>query len=168
MSVEPSTILLVEDNPDHAELVIRIMEDAPVRNRMVLVDDGQAALDYLFGRGDYGDRLRYPLPQLILLDLHLPKVDGLEVLRIVKEDCGLRTLPIVILSTSDSERDIEKAYLFHANSYLTKLSNIKDFSQLLSDAGLYWLALNRRPKCPDDPAARLTAPPMPAVALPSC
>lgn len=142
---EPLTILLVEDNPDHAELVIRNMEDFKVANRIVHVDDGEAALNYLYGKDEYADRKRFPLPHLMLLDLRLPKVDGLQVLKEVKGSETLRALPVVVLTTSDAERDLAMAYEFHANSYLTKPVDFNDFSKLLGDLGFYWLAWNKRP-----------------------
>ncbi len=141
----PLTVLLVEDNRDHAELIIRNMEEFQVANRIIHVEDGQAALDYLQGRGTYADRKKFPMPHLILLDLRLPKVDGLEVLREVKGDEALRSLPVVILTTSDAERDMTMAYECHANSYVTKPVNFGDFSRLLKDLGFYWLAWNRHP-----------------------
>ena len=145
MNGEPLTILLVEDNPDHAELVMRNMEDFQVANSIIHLEDGEAALDYLYGRGMYSDRKRFPLPHLMLLDLRLPKIDGLEVLREVKRDETLRPLPVVILTTSDAERDMAMAYEYHANSYVTKPVNFADFSALLKDLGFYWLAWNKRP-----------------------
>ena len=145
MTGEPLTILLVEDNHDHAELVVRNMEDFRVANRIVHVEDGEAALDYLHGRGTYTDRKRFPLPHLMLLDLRLPKVDGLQVLKEVKTSETLRALPVVILTTSDAERDLAMAHEYHANSYLTKPVDFNDFSSLLGDLGFYWLAWNKRP-----------------------
>ena len=139
------TILLVEDNLDHAELVIRNMEDFKVANRIVHVEDGEAALDYLYGKGEYADRTRFPLPHLMLLDLRLPKVDGLQVLKEVKCSETLRALPVVILTTSDAERDLAMAHEYHANSYLTKPVDFTDFRNLLGDLGFYWLAWNKRP-----------------------
>lgn len=139
------TILLIEDNPDHAELVMRTMEDCSVLNRIVHLEDGEAALDYLYGRGMYSDRRSYPLPHLMLLDLRLPKVSGLEVLKQVKEDSELRALPVVILTTSDADRDLASAYEYHANSYLTKPVDFEDFSRMLKDLGFFWLAWNKRP-----------------------
>lgn len=139
------TILLIEDNPDHAELVLRTMEDCSVLNRIVHLEDGEAALDYLYGRGMYSDRRSYPLPHLMLLDLRLPKVSGLEVLKQVKEDSELRALPVVILTTSDADRDLASAYEYHANSYLTKPVDFEDFSRMLKDLGFFWLAWNKRP-----------------------
>lgn len=145
MTGEPLTILLVEDNPDHAELVMRNMEDFKVANRIVHVEDGEAALDYVYGNGEYADRKLFPLPHLMLLDLRLPKVDGLQVLKEVKCSEILRALPVVVLTTSDAERDLAMAYEYHANSYLTKPVDFNDFSRLLGDLGFYWLAWNKRP-----------------------
>ena len=145
MNGEPLTILLVEDNRDHAELVMRNMEDFQVANRIIHVEDGEVALNYLHGRGIYADRTRFPLPHLMLLDLRLPKVDGLDVLKEVKIDDTLRSLPVVVLTTSDAERDMARASEYHANSYVTKPVNFDDFSKLLKDLGFYWLAWNKRP-----------------------
>jgi len=145
MNGEPLTVLLVEDNPDHAELVMRNMENFQVANSIIHVEDGEAALDYLYGMGKYADREQFPMPHLMLLDLRLPKVDGLEVLKEVKNSPGLKALPVVILTTSDAERDMAIAYECHANSYVTKPVSFDDFSRLLRDLGFYWLAWNKRP-----------------------
>lgn len=145
MNGEPLTILLVEDNLDHAELVIRNLEDFKVANRVSHVEDGEAALDYLHGKGEYADRKRFPMPHLMLLDLRLPKVDGLQVLKEIKSNEKLLALPVVVLTTSDAERDMAIAYEYHANSYLTKPVDFNDFSQMLGDLGFYWLAWNKRP-----------------------
>ncbi len=145
MNGEPLTILLVEDNPDHAELVMRNMEDFQVANVITHVEEGEAALDYLYGRGKYADRKQFPMPHLMLLDLRLPKVDGLEVLKEVKGNPDLKALPVVILTTSDAERDSAMAYEYHANSYVTKPVSFDEFSKLLRDLGFYWLAWNKRP-----------------------
>jgi len=145
MKGEPLTILLVEDNADHAELVRRNLEDAVVVNRFQHVEDGEAALDYLYGRGAYTDHQRYPRPHLILLDLRLPRIDGLEVLKQIKHDPNLHTIPVVILTTSDAERDMALAYEHNANSYLTKPVDFGRFSVLLKDLGFYWLAWNQHP-----------------------
>lgn len=145
MNGEPLTILLVEDNLDHAELVMRNLEDFQVANRVIHVEDGEEALDYLYGRGRYADRQQYPMPHLMLLDLRMPKVDGLEVLKTVKTDEALRPLPVVILTTSDADRDMAMAYEHHANSYVTKPVIFDEFSRLLKDLGFYWLAWNKRP-----------------------
>lgn len=145
MQGEPLVILLVEDNPDHAELVMRNMGDFQVANTIIHVEDGEAALDYLHGRGIYADRKVFPMPNLMLLDLRLPRIDGLEVLKEVKSNKALRPLPVVILTTSDAEQDMARANEYHANSYVTKPVNFNEFSKLLKDLGFYWLAWNKRP-----------------------
>lgn len=145
MNGEPLTILLVEDNLDHAELVMRNFDDFQVANTIIHVEDGEAALNYLYGLSEYSDRKRYPLPHLMLLDLRLPKVDGLEVLKEVKNSTALRAMAVVILTTSDAERDVAMAYEYHANSYVTKPVNFGEFSRLLKDLGFYWLAWNKQP-----------------------
>jgi len=142
---EALTILLVEDNIDHAELVIRNMENFKVANTIRHVEDGEAALDYLHGRGKYADRKQFPMPHLMLLDLRLPKVDGLDVLKEVKCDDFLRALPVVILTTSDAERDLVMAHEYHANSYVTKPVDFIKFSDLMKDLGFYWLLWNKQP-----------------------
>jgi CheY-like chemotaxis protein len=145
MNGEPLTILLVEDNPDHAVLVQRNLEEFQVANKIFHVEDGEAALDYVFGRGAYADQKKYPRPDLILLDLRLPRIDGLEVLKEIKSDNELHIIPVVILTTSDGERDMAMAYEYHANSYVTKPVDFDRFAQLLKDIGFYWLAWNKRP-----------------------
>ena len=144
MEGEPLTILLVEDNSAHAELVMRNFEDHLVANKIVWVEDGAAALDYLFGRGQYADTDKYPLPQLILLDLRLPKIDGIEVLKQAKAEEKLRNIPIVVLTTSQAETDIAKAYSNHANSYLVKPVDFNNFTKLMKDLGFYWLCWNHK------------------------
>ena len=145
MNGDPLTILLVEDNPDHAELVKRNLEEFQVANQISQVEDGEAALDYMKGRGRYSNRSKYPLPDLILLDLRLPRIDGLEVLREIKSDTTMHMIPVVILTTSDGERDVAMAYEYHANSYVTKPVDFDNFAMLLKDLGFYWLAWNKRP-----------------------
>jgi FOG: CheY-like receiver len=141
----PMTILLVEDNPDHAELVKRNLEDFQVANHIYHVEDGEAALDYVYRRGTYSDHKKFPRPDLILLDLRLPRIDGLEVLKQIKRDLTLQAIPVVVLTTSDAEKDLAQAYEYHANSYVTKPVNFENFSRLLRDLGYYWLAWNKRP-----------------------
>lgn len=142
---EPLQILLVEDNPDHAELVLRGLINHRVANKVHHVVDGEAALDYLHHRGQYSNSERYPSPHLILLDLRLPKIDGLHVLKQLKEQDKLRRIPVVVLSTSEAEQDVAKAYDYHANSYLVKPVNFIDFTRLMDDLGFYWLAWNTKP-----------------------
>jgi CheY-like chemotaxis protein len=145
LSGEPLHILLVEDNEAHAELVIRGMRDQQVANRIHHVPDGEKALDYLFGRGAYADPTLNPRPNLVLLDLRLPRVDGLEVLKIIKSTPELLRIPVVVLTSSDAENDIAKSYDYHANSYVVKPLDFKTFTKLMRDLGFYWLGWNAKP-----------------------
>ena len=142
---EPVTVLLVEDNPAHAELVIRSFEDHRIANRIHHVSDGEEALDYLLRRGAYADPAKSPTPHMVLLDLRLPKIDGLEVLKEIKSVKELEKIPTVIFTTSSAEVDVAKAYGYHANSYLVKPVNFEKFNQLMDDIGFYWLAWNHHP-----------------------
>ena len=142
---EPLHILLVEDNEAHAELVIRAMRDSQVANTIHHVADGEQALDYLFKRGAYADPIRNPRPNLILLDLRLPRVDGLEVLRTIKTTPALLRIPVVVLTSSDAESDIARSYDYHANSYVVKPLDFRTFTQLMKDLGFYWLGWNAKP-----------------------
>ena len=142
---EPLLVMFVEDNLDHAELVVRNLSDHRVANRIVHISDGQSALDYLFRRGLYADPEVSPRPHLILLDLRLPRVDGLEVLKIIKESETVQTIPVVVLTSSEAERDVARAYAHHANSYLVKPVGFDEFHRLMQDLGFYWLAWNKRP-----------------------
>ena len=145
MNGKPVTILLVEDDPAHAEIVRRNLESFRVANHIIHVEDGQAALDYLFHQGAYADAKSCPAPNLILLDLRLPKVDGLEVLRRVKEDAELKLIPTVVLTTSGAEADMISAYTHGVGSYLVKPVDFEKFSKLMEVFGFYWLAWNRFP-----------------------
>jgi CheY-like chemotaxis protein len=142
---EPVTVLLVEDNPAHAELVIRSFEDHRIANRIHHVSDGEEALDYLLRRGAYADPAKSPTPHMVLLDLRLPRIDGLEVLKEIKSVKELEKIPTVIFTTSSAEVDVAKAYGYHANSYLVKPINFEKFNQLMDDIGFYWLAWNHHP-----------------------
>ncbi|HII98617.1 MAG TPA: response regulator [Methanoregula sp.] len=142
---EPLHILLVEDNEAHAELVIRGMRDQQVANKIHHVLDGEQALDYLFQRGTYADAVKNPRPNFVLLDLRLPRVDGLEVLRIIKTTPELLRIPVVILTSSDAESDIAKSYDYHANSYIVKPLDFRTFTKLMKDLGFYWLGWNAKP-----------------------
>ncbi len=143
MQTEPALILLVEDNADHAELVMRYLAGHAVANRVVHLSNGQAAIDYLLRRGDFAEPRTDILPRLILLDLRLPRVDGLEVLRVLKSSESLRHIPVVIFTTSDTEQDTSSAYLNYANSYLVKPLESSEFRRLINDLGDYWLMHNR-------------------------
>jgi CheY-like chemotaxis protein len=142
MRIDPLVILLVEDNEDHAELVIRSLNAHRIANRIIHLGDGEAALDYIFHQGKYADVADNPRPNLVLLDLRLPKVDGLDVLRRVKEDETTRNIPVVILTTSKAERDVAQAYHHHANSYLAKPIEYIKFLELMDELGFYWLVCN--------------------------
>ena len=138
-------ILLVEDDPAHAEIVRRNFERSRIANQLFHVSDGQAALDYLYRRDGFSAPLDAPRPGLILLDLRLPKIDGLEVLRIIKSDPALNQIPVVILTTSAAESDMVRAYDCHANSYLVKPVDFTQFIELMDILGYYWLILNHKP-----------------------
>lgn len=139
-------ILLVEDNPDHAELVRRGFARHSIAIRLVHVEDGASALDYLFQRGPYADPVAHPRPAIILLDLRLPKVDGLTVLQTIKTSSELNRIPVIILTTSQAETDVARAYDYHANSYLVKPVEFPDFVALVRELGCYWLDWNTRPR----------------------
>jgi len=145
MSCEPNLILLVEDDPAHAEVVRRNLSTSRIANRLMHVSDGQAALDYLFRREQFSTPTLAPRPGLILLDLRLPKVDGLEVLKTIKADATLSNIPVVMLTTSSAEADMSKAYAFHANSYLVKPADFAKFGELIEVLGYYWLTWNQNP-----------------------
>jgi CheY-like chemotaxis protein len=142
---EPVLVMLVEDNADHAELVIRTLEEHRIANRVRHFLDGQSALDYLFHRGEYADPAANIRPHVILLDLRLPRVDGIDVLKAIKEDDHLKSIPVVVLTTSEAEKDVYKAYNNHANSYLVKPVGFEEFKKLMDDLGFYWLSWNTNP-----------------------
>jgi two-component system response regulator len=138
-------ILLVEDNPDDVELTLRALEKHNVGNEVVVARDGAEALDYVFAAGAYAGRDPSRSPQVVLLDLKLPKVDGLEVLRRVRANPPTRLLPVVVLTTSDEQRDIVNSYELGANSYVRKPVDFQQFAEAVRQLGLYWLLLNEPP-----------------------
>jgi len=138
-------ILLVEDNPDDEELAMLAFERSRIANEMIVVRDGQEALDYLFGAGAYADRDALVQPQVVLLDLKLPKVDGLEVLRRVRADPRTRRLPVVVLTSSREEEDLLTSYDLGANSYVRKPVDFARFSDAMRHLQMYWLVLNEPP-----------------------
>ena len=144
MKGKPAVILLVEDDEAHAILIIRSFEDIKLGNKVYWVSDGEEALDYLFRRGKYADKEKSPRPDLILLALQLPKLDGLEVLKEVKKSDDLKSIPVVVLTVSESEGDIAQAYSNYANSYLVKPVDFGEFSEMIRDLGHYWLVLNKK------------------------
>ncbi len=140
-----SVVLLVEDNESHALLAMRGLSQQNIEHKIIHVSDGQAALDYLYRRGVYANRRLSPRPNLVLLDLRLPKVDGLDVLQEIKNDEDLRSIPVVVLTSSLAEPDIVRAYLYHVNSYLVKSLDYDEFRREMSDVARYWLTWNINP-----------------------
>ncbi len=138
-------ILLVEDNYDHAELVIRNLSRLDGVDRIVHVSDGAQAIEYLFREGEYSENLDEPLPNLILLDLRLPKVDGLTVLKTIKESERLSLIPTVVFTSSEAENDINLAYKYHANSFVVKPLDATRFKTLMQEIENYWRLLNTNP-----------------------
>jgi len=146
--VSEKTILLVEDNPDDELLTLRALRKNKILNEVKVVRDGAEALDYLFGAGKYAGRDTMEMPQVVLLDLKLPKLDGLEVLRRLRADELTRRLPVVVLTSSDEEQDILASYDLGANSYVRKPVGFHQFIDALRQLGLYWLVLNQPPPPP--------------------
>lgn len=137
------SFLLVEDDEDHAQLVMRSLRNNRVVNRIDHINNGAEAIEYLFAKGKY---VNQQLPDIILLDLKLPKVDGLEVLEKIKSDEKLKMIPVVVLTTSDAEKDRTAAYLNHANSYLVKPLDFNQFKKMAEELNLYWAVWNQPPK----------------------
>lgn len=138
-------ILLVEDNPNDIELALRALKKHNLANKVHVVKDGAEALDYIFGTGSYVSRDVNNKPKVVFLDLKLPKVDGLEVLRRVKSDEKTKVIPIVVLTSSTEERDIIESYQLGVNSYIVKPIDFDKFMDAVSELGLYWLLLNQPP-----------------------
>jgi two-component system response regulator len=143
--MKDKTILLVEDNPDDVELTMRSLRKHNILNEVVIAGDGQQALNYLFGTGEYTGRELSSMPAVILLDLKLPKIDGLEVLRHLRADKRTELLPVVIVTSSKEERDLINGYKLGANSYVRKPVDFLQFSEAVRQLGLYWLLLNEPP-----------------------
>jgi len=138
-------ILLVEDNPDDEALAIRALKRHHVGNEIVVAHDGVEALDYLFGTGLYADREINIQPTVVLLDLKLPRIDGLEVLRRIRENEATRLLPVVVLTTSNEEQDLLNSYSLGCNSYIRKPVDFLQFSEAIRQLGMYWLLMNEPP-----------------------
>jgi two-component system, response regulator len=135
----------VEDNPDDVDLTLRALKKNNISNDVAVVTDGAEAVDYLFAEGKYAEREPGDMPGLVLLDLKLPKIDGLEVLRRIRADDRTRLLPVVILTSSSEEMDIIQSYKNGCNSYVQKPVEFSQFSEAVRQLGLYWILLNRRP-----------------------
>ncbi len=142
----PVDILIVEDNPSDAELTIRALKKQKLANNLYVVEDGAEALDFMFCRGKYASRQQAQPPKVIFLDLKLPKVSGLEVLKELRNDPSTRMLPVVVVSSSKEDPDIKAAYELGANSYVVKPVDFDDFIGAMSQLGLYWLVVNEQPK----------------------
>lgn len=138
-------ILMVEDNPSDAEIALRALKKANLANKVFWVKDGAEALDFIFATGKYANRDTNIKPKIILLDLRLPKIDGMEVLRKVKSDDRTKLIPVVILTSSREDKDIVESYRLSANSYIVKPVEFENFSKAVADVGCYWLLLNKAP-----------------------
>lgn len=138
-------ILLIEDNKDDQDLTIRALQKGNIKNKIVIVQDGEEALEYLFGTGRYHERDTTVLPQIVLLDLKLPKVSGLEVLKQIRENEITKILPVTILTSSKEDTDLREGYHLGVNSYICKPVDIDQFIHAVQQVGFYWLALNETP-----------------------
>ncbi|MFC2102183.1 response regulator [Bacteroidota bacterium] len=138
-------ILLIEDNPNDVELTLLALQSSKLANKIEVLRDGEEALDYLFGKGTFSSRDKSDLPRMILLDLKLPKVSGIEVLEKIKSDDHLRLVPVVVLTTSKEERDLVQSYHLGVNSYIVKPVDYQMFISVISEISQYWLTVNELP-----------------------
>jgi CheY-like chemotaxis protein len=145
MSGNDIDIVIVEDNPNDAELVNRVFRKHGLAEKSILLKDGVEALEFLFAQGRFAGRSGHGVPKVVLLDLKLPKVDGIEVLRRLKADERTRTIPVVALTSSTEQRDLKAAYELGVNSYVTKPIEFSKFSEIVAELGKYWLDVNRLP-----------------------
>lgn len=145
MNVDPVDILLVEDNPNDVELTLRALKRHNLANKVMVARDGAEALDFIFAEDARADRSTEKYPKLVLLDLKLPKVDGLEVLRKMKSDERIRVIPVVVLTSSKEEQDVVESYRLGVNSYIVKPVDFDKFIECVSQIGLYWLVCNEPP-----------------------
>jgi len=144
----PVEILLVEDSPTVRELTLRALEKTKIANRIEIARDGAEALDFIFGTGEHAARTGEEPPRLVLLDLKLPKVDGLEVLERIKKDPATRSIPVVVLTSSREQRDLVESYNLGVNSYIVKPVDFEGFMAAVRELGMYWLILNQTPESP--------------------
>ena len=142
-------LLLVEDNPQDLELALRALRKANLSNRIHVARDGAEALEFIFCEGPHAARRIIDCPKVVLLDLKLPKVDGLEVLKLIKGDPRTKTIPVVVLTSSKEQSDVVESYQLGVNSYIVKPVNFEQFTEAVHDLGLYWLLLNQAPKVSD-------------------
>lgn len=145
MSCNQIDILLIEDNESDAEMTVRVLAKNNIANRILHVKDGAAAIDYLFAEGEYSERKLEYLPKLILLDLKMPKVNGIEVLEKIKTDSITKKIPVVVLTSSKEDPDIKKCYELGVNSYVVKPVDFLQFQQAITSLGFYWLITNQNP-----------------------
>jgi len=145
MAAKDKIVLLVEDNPDDEELTLRALRKNHITNEIIVVRDGAETLDYLFAEGKYSGRDARLMPVLVLLDLKIPKIDGIEVLKRLRADPRTKVLPIVILTTSNEEKDILQSYNLNANSFVRKPVDFDEFTEAVKNLGLYWLLINQPP-----------------------
>ena len=138
-------ILLIEDNHDEAQLTIRSLKKHNLTNTLKHIDDGEEAMDFIFGEGQHAGRSSLFNPKLILLDLKLPKVDGLDILRRLKSDEKTKVIPVVVLTSSKEDRDVVESYRLGVNSYIVKPVNFESFAKAVADIGLYWMIMNQNP-----------------------
>lgn len=138
-------ILLIEDNDDDIKLTEMAFKENNIKNKLVILRDGAEALDYLFSKGNYSNRDTNEIPALILLDLKLPKIDGIEVLKQLRADNRTKLIPVVILTSSKEEKDLLLGYTFGCNSYVRKPINFNEFTDVMRQLGLYWLIMNEEP-----------------------
>ena len=139
-------ILLVEDNEEDAALIIRSLKEHNLANNLIHLSDGAEALDFIFAKGKFAGREMQDIPKVILLDLKMPKVDGLQVLQAIKSDERTRPIPVIIMTSSNEDRDIVESYKLGVNSYVVKPVGFENFSKAVAELGMYWLILNRPPK----------------------
>jgi len=146
MKGKPVDILLVEDDSDHVELILRALKDNNLLNEVYVVMDGQEALDFMYHKGSYSDETKFPRPGLILLDIKLPKIDGIEVLKRLKGDSQFKSIPIIMLTTSTRDEEITECYAGGANSYVVKPMDFENFTKKVKELKLYWTIINSLPK----------------------